>query len=134
MKYLGIDYGVKRVGFAVSDPSESFALPLQVFSLHLSMKDVADEAERICKTENIDEIVVGESKDFSGKDNKIMEEIKLFKKEIEERLKIPVHFHPEFLTSMEADQLQGKSKMRDASAAALILKSYLDTKHNKVKN
>ena len=131
MKYLGIDYGAKRVGFAVSDPTESFAFPLSVFSDFDSMKSVADEIERVVKKEGIDEIVMGESKDFSGQENKIMKEIKLLVKELEDRVKIPLHLHPEFLTSMEADQIQGNNKMHDASAAALILKSYLDTKNNK---
>ena len=131
MKYLGIDYGSKRVGLAVSDFSESFAMPLKVISDFASLEDLLDEVERICKDEDIDEIVVGESKDFSQKDNKIMKEIKLFAKKLKERLKIPIHMHPEFLTSQEAKRLQGKNEMHDASAAALILKSYLETnKHD----
>ena len=123
MKYLGVDYGSKRVGLAVSDFSESFAMPLKVISDFASLEDLLDEVERICKDEDIDEIVVGESKDFSQKDNKIMKEIKLFAKKLKEKLKI--------LTSQEAKRLQGKNEMHDASAAALILKSYLETnKHD----
>jgi putative Holliday junction resolvase len=130
MKYLGIDYGQKRIGFALSDPQESFAMPLSVFSHFVYMEDVAEEVEKICTRESVDEIVIGESKDFSGKENKIMNEVHNLKEELEARLKIPVHLHPEFMTSMEADRIQGKTEMRDASAAALILKSYLDVKHN----
>ena len=134
MKYLGIDYGAKRVGFATSDPTESFAFPLSVFSEFDRLEDVTSEVVNICKKEKIDEIVIGESKDFSGNENKIMEEVKPLVKELKEKLKIPVHLHPEFLTSMEADQIQGKTSMRDASAAAIILKSYLDTINNKNNN
>ena len=126
MKYLGIDYGKKNVGLAVSDQSESFTLPLKVISDFIFIKDLALEVIEICKQENIDEIVVGESKDFSQKDNEIMKEIKLFVNELKKRLNMPVHLHPEFLTSQEAKRLQGKNNMHDASAAALILKSYLD--------
>ena len=59
--------------------------------------------------------------------NEIMKKISPFVKDLEEKLGLPVHMHPEFLTSMEAERLQGKNDMHDASAAALILKSYLDT-------
>lgn len=134
MKYLGIDYGAKRVGFALSDASLSFAMPHSVFTNFSNFEDVVAEAERISKEEKIDEIVVGESKDFGGKDNAIMDEVKPFVKNLEERLKIPVHLHPEFMSSMEADQIQGKTEMRDASAAAIILKSYLDTKKSKMES
>ena len=130
MKYLGIDYGKKNVGLAVSDPSLSFAMPLRVISGFVFMKDVAREVIEICKQENIDEIVVGESKDFSQEDNEIMKKIVLFAENLKEAFNLPVRMHPEFLTSAEAERLQGKNKMHDASAAALILKSYLDTIRN----
>jgi putative Holliday junction resolvase len=122
MKYLGVDYGSKRVGLAVSDHTESFALPLRVISDFIFMEDVADIVVDICMMENIDEIVIGESRDFSGNENEIMNEIKPFVHELKTRLDLPVRFHPEFLTSLEAERLQGKNDMHDASAAALILK------------
>ena len=61
-----------------------------------------------------------------------MGEIRLFIKNLE-TLGIPIYTHPEFMTSLEAERLQGKNDMHDASAAALILKSYLDVKNNKIK-
>ena len=124
MRYLGIDYGSKRVGVAVSDELKTFATPLVVFS---NIKDLISEISKICREKEIELIVVGESKDFAQVENKIMEEIKPFVKNLEDELKISVHMHPEFMTSQEAQQLQGKNEMNDASAAALILKSYLDT-------
>ena len=131
MKYLGVDYGAKRVGLAVSDFSESFAMPLKVIEYFVHYEDVLEEVLRICKEENIDEIVVGESKNFSQKENKIMTEIKDFVSELKKESGLPVHFHPEFLTSQEAKRLQGDNNKNDASAAAIILKSYLDTINNK---
>ena len=127
MKYLGIDYGSKRIGLAMSDPLESFALPFSVIS---NSEDLLDEIEKICNEQKVESVVVGESRDFSQKENQIMEEIKPFVKSLGERLGLPVHLHPEFMTSQEAQQLQGKNEMHDASAAAIILKSFLDTKHD----
>ena len=58
-----------------------------------------------------------------------MKDIVPFAKSLETELRIPVYMHPEFMTSQEAERIQGKNSMHDASAAALILKSYLDTHH-----
>jgi putative Holliday junction resolvase len=127
MRHLGIDYGSKRVGVAISDEAGSFAFPLAVLA---NTSDLVLEVAKICKDNNIGLIVVGESKDFSQDDNQIMKEIVPFVKKIIEETGLDVHMHPEFLTSAEAEQIQGKTKMHDASAAALILKSYLDTKNN----
>ena len=57
-----------------------------------------------------------------------MKEILPFVGDLRKVLGVPVHLHPEFLTSREAEQLQGHNDMHDASAAALILKSYLESK------
>lgn len=124
MRYLGIDYGSKRVGIAMSDEAGNFSYPLEVLDNSDSLiSDISD----ICRKNNIREMVVGESKDFSQKDNDIMEEIFPFVDKLKKEVGLPVHLHPEFLTSAEAEQIQGKNEMHDASAAALILKSYLDT-------
>jgi len=123
MKYLGIDFGSKRVGLAVSDEMGKMAFP---YSVVLNNKKLISEIEKIIKEEEIEEIVMGESKDFKGVPNKIMRGIKSFKKILEEKTKLLVYFEPEFMTSQQAEQIQGKNDMHDASAAAIILQSYLD--------
>ena len=127
MKYLGIDFGSKRVGVAVSDETNSFALPLSVLD---NSSNLIKELIEICRENNIGEIVVGESLDFSQRENEIMKEVNPFVKKLGDSLNLPIHTHPEFMTSQEAERLQGKNNMLDASAAAIILKSYLDTKNN----
>jgi putative Holliday junction resolvase len=127
MRFLGIDYGEKRVGLAVSDPDLKMAFPLTVL---LNSNDLIRDITELCRENEVSEIVLGDSRDYSGKENQIMEEIKPFAEKLKSTLKLPVHFHPEFMTSIEAERLQGKNKMHDASAAALILKSYLDIKDN----
>jgi putative Holliday junction resolvase len=130
-RYLGIDYGSKRIGIAISDETNSFAFPLRVLE---NTGSLIDDIYLMCEANKVTEIVVGESLNFVQKENKIMEEIKPFVKNLEEKLSLPVHMHPEFLTSQEADRLQGRNSKRDASAAALILKSYLDLKVTKLQN
>jgi RNase H-fold protein (predicted Holliday junction resolvase) len=75
---------------------------------------------------------MGESKDLKGNDNDIAEEIRSFKKKLETKLDMEVIYEPEFYTSLQASRLQGEGAMLDASAAAIILQSYLDKyKENK---
>lgn len=124
MKFLGIDYGSKNVGVAISDERLKFAFPLVVLQ---NTEVLIFDLGRICKENKIVGIVVGESKDFKQRNNKIMEDIKVFVERLQRELQIPVYMHPEFMTSQEAERLQGKNSMHDASAAAIILKSYLET-------
>jgi putative Holliday junction resolvase len=128
MKYLGIDYGAKRVGLAVSDENGKMAFPLDVLS---NDKRMMERIKQVCKTERIESIVIGESKDFGGKDNIIMKDAKIFGAGLKKIVKLPIHWEHEFYTSAEAERLQGKHGMLDASAAAIILKSYLDKQKKK---
>ncbi len=127
MRYLGIDYGTKRVGVAVSDETGAFALPKVVLQ---NTSKLLDELNIIICDNEITTVILGESKDFKGNDNKIMPEIQEFKTKIENNLGKTVIFEPEFLTSHAAERFQGKNDMHDASAAALILQSYLDRLQN----
>ena len=123
MKYLGIDFGSKRVGVAVSDDGGEMAFPHSVLP---NDEKLLENIKKIIKDEKIGEIVMGESKNFQGQPNEIMKEIETFKKVLEEKTKLKVIFEPEFLTSHQAQQFQGKNELHDASAAAIILQSFLD--------
>ena len=122
MRYLGIDFGEKRIGLAVSDEGGSFAFPLQVLQ---NSEKAMGQILQICKEKNIGEIVIGDSENFQMQKNEIMKEAGPFAEELKDKSGLPISFHPEFMTSQEAERLQGKNNMLDASAAAIILKSYL---------
>ncbi len=126
MKYIGIDYGKKRVGIAVSDEGGQFAIPKEVVS---NDKELVGRIASLVKETKAETVIVGESKDYKGKDNLIMQKIVAFKEEIEAH-GIKVVLEPEFMTSYAAQRFQGKNELHDASAAALILQSFLD-KENK---
>jgi len=127
MKFLGIDYGAKRVGIALGDSNGGMAFPRTVLPNNKKLISVIKE---LCDKEHIAEIILGESLDYKMKPNVIMEKITPFKKELEDAIGLPVHFEREFMTSAAAEHLQGRGGMIDASAAALILQSYLDKKRN----
>jgi putative Holliday junction resolvase len=122
MKTLGIDFGTKKTGIAISDEMGKVAFPYAV----LPSKELVDAVAEICKKENISTIVLGESRDFSGAPNPIMEKISTFGKEIVGKTELPVFYEPEFLTSKQARNILDSGELNDASAAAIILQSYLD--------
>lgn len=125
MKYLGIDYGKKRVGIAISDEQGRFAFPHSVIA---NNSELVQNVEEICRKNSVKEIVVGESKDYTGKDNPVMKDIREFVKNLETESGLAVHLEPEFLTTAEAERIQGRNDMTDASAAAIILSSYINKK------
>lgn len=123
MKCLGIDFGEKRVGIAISDDKGVLAFPyLTVFN----DSGLPEKIKEIARKEKIEKVVLGESKNFAGMPNKIMKEIEKFKKILEEKTGLPIFLEPEFMTSVQAKRLQGKNEMQDSSAAAIILQSHLD--------
>ena len=89
---------------------------------------MVSEINNICKENNVGAVVVGESKDYSGKENDIMAGIKLLVKDLEKETSLPAFLHPEFMTSLEAEHIQGHNDMHDASAASLILRHFLETR------
>ncbi len=148
IKFLGIDYGTKRIGVAISDDKGVLAFPKEIV---LNDSNSFEKLGEIIEKENITEIVVGKSVDFSGKLNALSARIEIFISELKEKFQLPIYKQKEFLTSMEARRHQDfggqarKSESRnqhsrvkqiksgrvDASAAALILQRYLDKMNNK---
>jgi putative Holliday junction resolvase len=123
MRFLGIDYGQKRVGIAVSDSEGKFAFAKAVFP---NNNNLLESIKKVCDEQKIGTIVIGDSKNFKGEPNDIMKKIEPFKKELENKIGLPVFFEPEFYSSAEAERIQGRNEMLDASAAAIILQSFLD--------
>ncbi len=127
MRILGIDYGTKKIGIALSDQDRQFAIPLIVINYS---KNLLQDVLEIVKENEVKEIVMGESKNYNGEANAILEKSLEFKKLLEQN-NLRVHLEPEFMTSENAERVQGKHDMLDASSAALILQSFLDKKNIK---
>ncbi|MES2214058.1 MAG: Holliday junction resolvase RuvX [Patescibacteria group bacterium] len=126
MKILAVDYGAKRVGIASTDEAGEFAIPRVVLP---NDEKLVDEVLKLVRDGQAERVVIGESRNLDGSRNPILTDSEIFAEALREQ-GVEVVFHPEMFTSMEADRLQGKTDMRDASAASLILKSYIDTQHN----
>lgn len=121
MKYLGIDYGTKRIGLALSDEERSFAFPLNI----ISPKEALGEIQNIIEKEGVIGIVIGRSVASNGLPNELSEDIENFAKKLEKLA--PVFFQREGFSSVEAHRYQTKKGNRDDSAAAIILQRFLDT-------
>jgi len=120
-KYLGVDWGEKRIGLATADSETDLALPL---------KTVATLAEVLnaVKEEEIDIIVLGSPQKMSGAvaDNAAWHN---FLEQLKERSGRRVELVDERLTSLAADALageEGEKAERDEIAATIILQDYLD--------
>src|SRR3989344_10670 len=141
MRHLGIDFGTKRVGVALSDEAGKIAFAHAVVS---SDKNAVLEITEMCRKNKVEGIVLGESKNYKGEPNLLMKKVAEFKRLLEKETKLPVRFEPEYLSSAEAERMQPGYKFKpsrsafrpkrseseeialDASAAAVILQSYLD--------
>lgn len=145
MKYLGVDYGSKKIGLAKSDEEGVFAFPLVILA-NDSQYTYIEEIKAICKKENIQDIVIGHSVDLSGKENKIEKEIVLL---IEKLSPYTIHRFDERMTtsgtqallrhsfqkntntksfSKHAKLVRAHTKDDDAKVAAYMLQGFLDKK------
>ncbi|WP_334075631.1 MULTISPECIES: Holliday junction resolvase RuvX [Paenibacillus] len=135
MKILGLDYGDRRIGVAVSDAFGWTAQGLTV----IERRREGDELDRIAELvseHEVEEVVVGLPKNMNGSVGPRGEICMAFAEELKTRLQIPVHLWDERLTTVsaqrtliEADVSRKKRKgVVDKMAASLILQNYLDSK------
>jgi len=136
VRVLGIDFGKRRIGLAISDPSGTLARPLA--SLQASGDHVAQVAEAIERLAREDEglgaIVVGLPSRLDGSANEQTAVVLAFVEELRGRVSMPVAVQDERLTSVEAESRlavrdrdwRSRKKKLDAAAAAIILQEYLD--------
>jgi len=136
MRILGIDYGEKRIGVAVSDPLGITAQPVTVIEKKPSFEqDIVEINQILERYSSVKEIVVGLPKSMSGElgiqAQKVLEFVEALKS-----LNIKITTWDERLTTVAAERVlisaglsrQKRKKVIDKSAAALILQNYLDSK------
>lgn len=127
MRILGIDYGTKRIGLAVSDELEILAREFGI----LSPKEFFQKIKEIIETNEIGQVVIGLPLNMDGKDSEKTLEAREFADKIKKTLNIPVILKDERLSSKFAEKLPGGKTNTDSLAAQIILQNYLDTNKNK---
>jgi len=136
MRVLGIDYGQRRIGLAVSDPTATIATPLDTLRRRRGRRPPLKALAEIAVAHGIERIVVGLPLDLSGRETEWTREVRDVGERLAERLDVPVEFVDERFTSVRAERTirslrlpktRTEEKGRvDAAAAALILQLWLD--------
>jgi putative Holliday junction resolvase len=131
MRYLAIDYGMKRTGLAVCDSAETMAFPFDVLQ---GQKNLVERIEQTVAAENIDAIVLGLPLNMDGSQGPQAQRVLAFADRLRQRVQVPIHLQDERLSSFGAEeklQATGLSKAKqrqrlDALAAAEILEAFLE--------
>lgn len=123
-KFLGIDWGEKRIGLALGDSETKIATPFCIVSS-------LDEVLRLIKEEEVECVVIGKPYSISNlsTDKQVSKIYSTFLKSLKEKAGVDVFTIDERLSSKAADALVGTKKTkasRDSIAAMIILQSYLD--------
>jgi putative Holliday junction resolvase len=138
VRVLGLDLGDNTIGVAVSDASSTIAQGITTIKRKNFEEDVK-AIEDLVKKYGVQKIVVGLPKNMNGSIGTQGEKAINFGEKLKEKLKIPVVFWDERLTTLQAerfliegaDMSRGKrKKVIDKLAATLILQSYLDSQKN----
>ena len=137
MRILGIDYGSKRIGVAVSDPLEITAQGVAVIGKGETFDHDIRELKRLIKQyDGVDEIVVGLPKTMAGEIGASAKAALAFVDALKKEFKLNIATWDERLTTAAAEKTlisaglsrEKRKKVIDKSAAANILQSYLDRK------
>ena len=125
MKYLGIDFGSKKVGFAQSDDDGRIAFPLMISP---NDKNLLKDTVELIREMKFLVVVVGESVDTKGKPNEIAKKAREFAMSIENAIDVKIVFEKEWYSTVEARKQPGNEDNHnvDDQAAAIVLQRYLD--------
>jgi putative holliday junction resolvase len=132
-RIIGIDYGTKRIGIAVTDPLQIIASPLETVDNQKIMNFLTD----YFFTEDVEKIIVGEPKKLDNSEAEIMPKIKEFINNLNKHFpNIPVELQDERFTSSDAKRIileSGIKKMKrrdkslvDKVSASIILKEWME--------
>ncbi len=140
MRKIGLDFGSKTVGVALSDPLGFTAQGVEIIRRNSEnkLRQTLARIEQIITENEVDTIVLGYPKNMNNTLGERVEKTEAFKEQLERRTGLPVILWDERLTTVAADQIMIESKIRrenrkqyvDKIAAMLILQGYLDFQSN----
>lgn len=141
-RILALDYGKKRIGVALSDPTRTIASPHATFARREGKRPPWPELRKIVDAQEVEEFVVGLPLSLEGEEGEWAAEVRAFGAEVSRRFERPVHWVDERLSSVMATRaVRGMGLKRsareekeriDAAAAAIILQAYLDARRNEL--
>ena len=133
-RVIGIDFGLSKVGIAISDPSGIISMPLETIR-YKNQKDLIERLKKIALEKNVKTLVIGYPLNMNYKENSMTEIIDKFKVVMESN-NFEIHLEDKRLSSQYAKKIMiqqdiktGKNKeMVDVLSASIILQTYLDRK------
>jgi putative holliday junction resolvase len=136
MRVLGIDFGERRIGLALSDPTGTLASPLPTLKRRVGKRPPLAALAELAAERDVEVVVMGLPLTLAGEDSDWTRTVRDVGESLSRRTGIPVHFIDERFTSVAAERKvrtsglprrKRESKERvDAEAAVLILQSWLD--------
>ncbi|MDR1195738.1 MAG: Holliday junction resolvase RuvX [Endomicrobium sp.] len=136
-RIMGIDYGIKRIGIAMTDIMRIVASPFDTVDSSESVKKNALKIVEIAQNNDVSEIVVGIPVNMNGTEGEMAETVRKFIEEIKKISSMQIFEMDERLTTAQAERMlieegnvsRGKRKgLKDKLAASFILQTYMDAK------
>jgi putative Holliday junction resolvase len=132
-RVLGIDFGTRRVGAAVSDPRRKIATPLEVYD----RKDPAQDSRhyrKLVEEHDVDLVVIGLPLHTSGQEGTSAKQARAWGAWLAQETCLPVTYHDERYSTVDAEEKliaagvkrQGRKERRDMLAAQILLQHFLD--------
>ncbi len=136
MRILGLDFGSKTVGVAISDPTEFIATGVTIIRRDREdkLRKTYAAIEEICEENGVEKIVLGCPFNMDGSEGERVRKTREFKENLERRTGLEVVLMDERLSTVEADELMNEARIAgkerkslvDKIAATYILQWYLD--------
>ena len=140
MRLIGLDYGTKTVGVAVSDELGITAQPLETITRTSSKKlrKTLARIESLIKEYDVEKIVLGNPKNMNNTEGDRSVQTEAFKEQLERRTGLPVVLWDERLATAESERIlisggvrrENRKAVIDQLAASIILQSYMDANGN----
>lgn len=137
-RILGLDYGERRIGVAVSDPTGTIAQPLPTIVRRRGKRPPYSQLGELIREWEVERVVIGLPVESSGEEGAQAERTREFGAGLAKRTELPVDFWDERLTSARAEReissmdlpmsARREKERVDAMAAVFILQSYLDAR------
>lgn len=130
MKFLAIDFGIKRVGFAVSSPDEVHSFPLCTYE-RTTRQALFDFILQTAEKEQAKGFVIGLPIRSDGTDSLTTSQVRNFTQSLKRRTELPIYLIDETLSSFDAEEhiqhlkADQRKKILDQVAAMCILSSFL---------
>ncbi|SKB57241.1 putative holliday junction resolvase [Lachnospiraceae bacterium] len=144
MKYIGLDYGSKTVGVALTDATGTIPHGVEIVrrDSEKRLRRTCARIEEIIIAEQVDEIVIGLPLNMDGTEGERAEKARAFGEMIARRTGLPIHFMDERLSTVEAYEIMDDTGVMDRKdrkdrvdsiAAAIILQDFLNDKSRDAK-